>query len=309
MEYKFNIKFSIIIPTYNRANMIGKAIDSILAQTYTNWELIIVDDGSTDNTKDVVQAYNDNRINYFYQENKGRSAARNYGIDMSEGDYISFLDDDDCYLPDFLIEFNRFIHVNDIKKGLIVGNAIENINGNLTKVPERIKGNNFVKNYWKYNDISINSFVISSDVVKKYKFPEKFYMWEDKYFILVIMLNYKCYYLNKYLSVYRDHENRSVNVSYGIEYKNNAINRYAALRDFDNKYKDQMLMYLKPNEYYYGIMKYFYWLSCISMKNYDFNFSLFWLIKIYRFKFNYFTIYSILSVLSRIPFYWLKRKK
>ena len=104
-----DILFSIIIPTYNRANLIGKAIDSVLAQTYHNWELIIIDDGSTDNTRDVVRSYNDNRIKYFYQENRGRSAARNYGIDISKGDYISFLDDDDYYLENFLEEFFHII--------------------------------------------------------------------------------------------------------------------------------------------------------------------------------------------------------
>ena len=74
--------FSIIIPTYNRAHLISMAIDSVIAQTFENWELIIVDDGSTDNTKELVDNYCsiDKRIRYIYQENAERSAARNNGI-------------------------------------------------------------------------------------------------------------------------------------------------------------------------------------------------------------------------------------
>lgn len=96
------IFFSIIIPTYNRARFLPKAIESVLGQTYSNWELIIVDDGSTDNTREVVGNYNDECIKYIYQENAERSAARNNGIRHANGEYICFLDSDDFYPPDFL---------------------------------------------------------------------------------------------------------------------------------------------------------------------------------------------------------------
>ncbi len=88
------MKFSIIIPTYNRASFLPRAIESVLAQTYTDWELIIVDDGSTDNTKDVVSQYKDPRIRYIYQKNAERSAARNNGINHAIGDYVCFMDSD-----------------------------------------------------------------------------------------------------------------------------------------------------------------------------------------------------------------------
>ena len=94
--------FSIIIPTYNRASMLPIAIDSVINQTFILWELIIVDDGSTDNTKALVENYKDNRIRYIYQHNQERSAARNNGIEISVGRYICFLDSDDYYMPDRL---------------------------------------------------------------------------------------------------------------------------------------------------------------------------------------------------------------
>ena len=96
--------FSIIIPSYNRASFIKETIDSILNQTFQEWECIVVDDGSKDNTKEVVQEIikTDNRVRYVYQENAERSAARNNGIKHASGEYICFLDSDDAFTPDHL---------------------------------------------------------------------------------------------------------------------------------------------------------------------------------------------------------------
>jgi len=98
-------KVSIIIPTYNRAKFIRQSIDSVLNQTYKNIELIVVNDGSGDNTSEIVEEYRRQYpgiIKYFYQENKGPSAARNKGIKEAQGEYIAFIDSDDYFLPDFL---------------------------------------------------------------------------------------------------------------------------------------------------------------------------------------------------------------
>lgn len=92
-------KVSVIIPTYNRAHFLAEAIQSVLDQTFTDFELIIVDDGSTDNTEDIVMKFKDPRIRYINQENSGVSAARNTGIKASDGEYIAFLDSDDIWLP------------------------------------------------------------------------------------------------------------------------------------------------------------------------------------------------------------------
>lgn len=95
-------KISIIMPTYNRGPLIACAIRSILQQTYTNFELIIVDDGSTDRTREVVESFEDARIRYVFQQNKGVSAARNTGLSHAEGQYIAYLDSDNEWRSRYL---------------------------------------------------------------------------------------------------------------------------------------------------------------------------------------------------------------
>lgn len=95
-------KISVIIPTYNRRVYVQEAIDSVLAQTYTDYEIIVVDDGSTDGTGAALQERYGERIQYIWQENQGESVARNRAINMATGDYIALLDSDDLWLPEKL---------------------------------------------------------------------------------------------------------------------------------------------------------------------------------------------------------------
>lgn len=100
MEITIIPKISVIIPTYNRAYIIAKSIESVLNQTYSNFEIIIVDDGSNDNTLEIIESFNDPRIKYLQlTENRGTCYARNFGIKKALGDYIAFHDSDDICLP------------------------------------------------------------------------------------------------------------------------------------------------------------------------------------------------------------------
>ncbi|MEX0666254.1 MAG: glycosyltransferase family A protein [Acidimicrobiia bacterium] len=94
--------FSVVIPTYNRSSIVPRAISSVLAQTVTDFELIVVDDGSTDDTANVVSAIRDDRIRLRRQQNGGLSAARNAGAQIARGRWLTFLDDDDQALPCWL---------------------------------------------------------------------------------------------------------------------------------------------------------------------------------------------------------------
>lgn len=99
---------SIIIPTYNRAHLISKAITSVINQTYAAWELIIVDDGSTDNTDAVINEFlSDKRIKYYKKNNSGAAESRNMGVEKATGDLISFLDSDDEADPTWLEKMTR----------------------------------------------------------------------------------------------------------------------------------------------------------------------------------------------------------
>ena len=108
-----DILFTVIIPSYNRADFIAKTIQSVLNQTCSNFELIIVDDGSTDSTEKTIFSFKDPRIKYFKKENAERGAARNFGVSKAKGDYITFLDSDDLLYSKYLEEANLFIANNN----------------------------------------------------------------------------------------------------------------------------------------------------------------------------------------------------
>ncbi len=96
---------SIVIPTYNRADVLSRALDSVIAQTVHSWEIVLIDDGSTDATAELAERYErrlGDRFQYRYQKNAGASAARNTGIDLSRGEFVAFLDSDDEFLPNKL---------------------------------------------------------------------------------------------------------------------------------------------------------------------------------------------------------------
>jgi len=113
VNFKTNPLVSVITPTFNRADFIEHAVNSVLKQTYSNFELFIVDDGSTDDTrKRLDNALEDPRVHYLYQPNQGQSVARNRGITESKGDFICFLDSDNAWFPNklerSLLEFESF---------------------------------------------------------------------------------------------------------------------------------------------------------------------------------------------------------
>ena len=102
-------RFSIIIPTYNRAGSILQTLDSCFAQTCTDFEIIVVDDGSSDTTLAVLEAVQDERLRVVSQDNAGPAAARNHGMRLANGGYIAFLDSDDSWYPEFLEAVNKVL--------------------------------------------------------------------------------------------------------------------------------------------------------------------------------------------------------
>jgi glycosyltransferase involved in cell wall biosynthesis len=115
-------KVTVVIPTYNSAHFLDEAIQSVLAQTFTDFEVVVVDDGSTDNTKVVVDSFKDPRIKYVYQQNQGPPGARNKGVELSMGEYIFFLDSDDSLLEHALVKSVEVLD-SHLEAGISYGQA------------------------------------------------------------------------------------------------------------------------------------------------------------------------------------------
>ena len=144
---------TVVIPTYNRAQFISETIESVLDQTYPNIEIIVIDDGSTDNTEEVVARYVP-RVKYVKQKNAERGASRNHGLRLADGEFIVFLDSDDLLSPDKIKEdlaiFKRTPSVGLVYTDVLIvdtaGNPIKPIKrrGYAGKVTEKLLGNNFI---------------------------------------------------------------------------------------------------------------------------------------------------------------------
>lgn len=203
------MKFSIIIPTYNRAPVLTRAIDSVCRQTYANWELIIIDDGSTDNTNTVVATFEDHRIIYHYQENSERSAARNLGIEKSTGDWICFLDSDDEYLESYLSKLFNFINSKQIKEGLLTVGAFIEISETLNKKPLLDLSHNIIEEI-AHQFILPTQACVSKSVLNFERFDHRFRIWEDTHLWLRIAAKYPIYQIETYLVVQHQHLDGSV---------------------------------------------------------------------------------------------------
>jgi len=247
---------SVIIPCYNGEKFIQKAIESVINQTYQNWELIIVDDGSTDNSKTVIDRYLfDRRIRYIlHEQNKGIPATRNTGIRASTGEYVAFLDQDDIWLPD---KIERQIAI--FKKS----------QDNLSMV---CTGMNFVteedKIFWQFNGLKRKSqkdiikemflYPINSASVMMIKrqcftelgfFDESLFGWDDFEFWMRVANRFKIEYIKLPLTKKRVHQ-ESTNVVSKIrlfEDAKKAIDKVCEIHPFLKKYKRRRLANL-----YYG---------------------------------------------------------
>lgn len=145
-------KISIITPVYNCEKLIGNTIETVIAQTYTNWEMLLVDDCSTDNSKKIIEEYiqKDNRIKYFkLEQNSGAAVARNYALEKSEGRFIAYLDSDDLWKPeklekqvDFMLKHNYAFSCTDYEKIDEQGNSLNKI----VKIPQKVDYNLFLRN-------------------------------------------------------------------------------------------------------------------------------------------------------------------
>jgi len=202
-------KVSVIIPAFNAAAFLKEAIDSILQQTYKDIEIIVVDDGSTDNTRSIVESFGD-RIIYIHQQNSGHAIARNTGLKRATGRYFAFLDSDDVWLPEKIKRQVKILEANadagivhcDIVKVDLEGNEIK-------KYPRKIKyfhGNMFPYILTRRGHIATSSAIFKKECIERCGYlDETVREWgsEDREFWLRLCKHFKVEYIDKPLVKYR----------------------------------------------------------------------------------------------------------
>jgi glycosyltransferase involved in cell wall biosynthesis len=190
---QMNSKISVIIPTFNREKLIGNSINSVLEQTFQNFEIIIVDDGSTDNTKKEIDKFQDERIKYIkLQNNTGGANARNVGIEIASGQYISFQDSDDIFYPDKLEKQlkninNKHSHLDFCKINVIFNESFHYLVPTIEREKRIDKGNLFDELVTHGNFISTQSILVKTSFMKKYKFDPNMPRLQD-YDVLLRMI-------------------------------------------------------------------------------------------------------------------------
>jgi glycosyltransferase involved in cell wall biosynthesis len=175
---------SIVIPAYNAGQYIVETLNSILAQTYPHFEIIIINDGSTDNTEGVVKKYSDTRIQYCFQENKGVSIARNNGFSKTKGAYIVFFDADDIMSPDFL-EARLAVLDKDIKLDFCCGTLVFFPNhkeqlGACTDIPRE------VLLYQSNIETCPSNYLFRRKILEKVRFDPQLSSTADRFFLLQV---------------------------------------------------------------------------------------------------------------------------
>jgi glycosyltransferase involved in cell wall biosynthesis len=246
---------SIIIPTYNRAHLINETLDSVLAQTYLNWECIIVDDGSMDNTKEIVLSYikRDHRIKYYRrpkEKMKGAGSCRNYGLQMSSGDLINWFDDDDIMLQDFLEKRVRVF--NDFPKTDIVFCSYRTFdkNGLRKKISNEKFNGNIIKGYIDSKIVfGPPSYLFRKEILKDFLYDENLQRAEDADFFLKLFSSLKSIeiiHIPEVLFYVRKHINT---ISLNDDKTGNRLNSQFIVRK-------RILDYLYRTQYEKGILKY-----------------------------------------------------
>lgn len=205
--------FTVIIPSYNRAELILKTINSVLVQSFADFELIVVDDGSTDNTDNVVKAISDERFFYYKKQNGERGATRNFGIKNAVGQYITFIDSDDLMYPHALQ--NAFENIKRLELPYCYAQAFEVID---VKSRKQLQAPTFITSA-KINDVILKGnflgcigVFVKNEILQNINFEEdrKFAGTEDWLLWLRLAARYPFHYSNVVCASMIEHENRSV---------------------------------------------------------------------------------------------------
>ena len=250
------MKYSIIIPAYNRAGMIARAIYSALNQGYADLEVIVVDDGSTDNTEEVVGLIKDARLVYYKKKNEERGAARNYGNLKATGDYVNFLDSDDVLYPNHIEEANKYIVKNNQPDIFYQAVEIPVLNSN-AKVYERF--NNGINEELIFgNPLPIMGVFMKRQVAIDNPFNEERVLAasEDWELWLRMAVKYPIPFNNVITSGFIQHDERSVltfNIDHLIKSKEALISTVLSNKNITSKYGKKINAFVGSNYSYVAL--------------------------------------------------------
>lgn len=186
-------KVSVIMPAYNASKTIKKSIESVLKQNYSNLELIVVDDGSTDNTKEVVLSITDERIKYFYKDNTGVSDTRNFGLKNATSEFVFFIDSDDLMKDNLILESMKYVNDFDqiifgfdqVGQNTFISSRLDEANLDISNKNERLKF--LINNFFQYKSAwNVWNRVFRKSIIDKYniQFDTSYNYGEDQIFCL-----------------------------------------------------------------------------------------------------------------------------
>ena len=193
------IELSIIIPLYNKERTIASTIESVLSQEYKDFELVVVDDGSTDNGCNIVESIDDDRIKLYRKSNGGPSSARNFGIDKARGKWIMFLDADDTLLDNALMGVMNIIKENptiDIVSCNFYVKTAQNRYLNYNKIKEGLVADGYKELAFGRLSLRTGAAAFRHEVLNDICFVEKYRRYEDMDFIIKILAKYRVYRTN-----------------------------------------------------------------------------------------------------------------
>lgn len=212
-----NFLVSIIIPCYNQAHYLDETLQSVLNQTYSKWECIIINDGSPDNSEEIALKWCqiDSRFNYYKKENGGLSSARNLGLDYAKGDFIQFLDSDDCLDKSKLEKSLESLNFSDNRQSIVITNFktfVETINSSsdsYCKLDEKLFNFESVLYQWDYSfTIPIHCGLFESSLFDVFRFPENLKAKEDwVMWVSLFQKTNKVFFVDHFLAFYRINPN------------------------------------------------------------------------------------------------------
>lgn len=247
-----NPKFSITIPTYNRAKLIKKTINTILKQSFQNFEIIVVDDGSTDNTNEIIEnAYkNEPKVTYYKKENAERAAARNFGTQKAKGEYVLWFDSDDFMYENYLEAAIKCLEQHHKPEIIALSHIYLNQEGK--EIHREILPKDVNEVLYKGNPFACNAVIVRKDIALQNQFNEdrELTASEDYELWLRLAAQYKVHTVQNITWALNVHDQRSVTT---MADANKLINRFEKFLQYTTS--NPKVMEFLGNKASYFIMK------------------------------------------------------